>query len=170
MSRETSRRLQQVMAAVDQMGEQATGAVLVAQQVAAMTKEQEGASESMVGAVLTMAEVADSNAVASAQIAASIEEQSTIVERVSSSVQALAELAQNLQETVGGLNPGSTLVCPRFTRCPVRSQFLTDPELSARNYVNHFCKSDFETCERKRLGDAGFAIPPGLLPDGYYSA
>ncbi len=106
LSKEIGGRLQQVMAAMDDMRAEAAHAAVVARQVATMTEEQQGASTAMVGAVNGMATVAESNATASEEIAASIEEQVASIEEVSHSAQALAELAQSLRQTISGFNLG----------------------------------------------------------------
>jgi methyl-accepting chemotaxis protein len=170
LSQETGRRLQQVMAAMAQMWEQATHVAAVAQQVTTTTKEQEGVSESMVGAVSSMAQVAENNALATTQIAASLKQGSATIEQVSSSAQVLAGLAQSLQKTVSSFRLSSGLTCPSFARCLFCLRYSTDPGLSNQAYVTRYCKGDFEACERKRLTDAGTPAPPNLLPDGSYLA
>jgi len=170
LSKETGRRLQQVMAAMAQMRDQATDVAAIAQQVATMTKEQEDASESMVGALYSMAQVAENNAAASTEIAASIKQRVATIEQVSCSAQALAELAQGLQQTTSSFGLASGLVCPSFARCTLRIRFFTDPELSKRAYMTRYCKGDFEACGIKKLGGAGEPVPLNLLPDGSYLA
>jgi methyl-accepting chemotaxis protein len=168
LSKETGRRLQQVMAAMGQMRDQAAGTALVAQQVALMTREQESASDSMVDAVQTIAQLAEGNAMASSQIATSVEHQVTTIEGVSRSVESLAKLASGLQETVSGLDLGSSRICPRFTRCLIRGRLATDLELAQQGYITRYCRTGFLECTRKELLDAGVTVPPNLLPDGSY--
>jgi methyl-accepting chemotaxis protein len=170
LNKETGRLLQQVMAAMAQMRDQATGVAAVAQQVTTMTKEQQEASESMVGALYSMAQVAENNAAASTEIAASLNQRVAAIEQVSSSAQALAALDQGLQQTTLSFGFASGLVCPSFAGCPLRIRFFTDPELSKRAYMTRYCRGDFKACGRQKLGGAGEPVPLNLLPDGSYLA
>jgi len=166
LSKETGRRLQEVMAAIDQMQKEASHVVTISGQVSLMTGEQQTASEAMVQAVNSIAMIADSNAAAGEQIAASIEQQAASVEQVSQTAKMLAELAGSLLQTTANFSLESGLVCPRFSKCTIRPLLLTDPDSSRQRHIWRYCRGDFESCQRKQRLDANETPPPTLLPDG----
>jgi len=163
-SQEIGRRLQEVVVATSEMRDRAADLAGVTQQVAAMTKGQEEASESMVSAVNGMAMVADDNAAATEEIAAAIEEQVASMEQVSHSAQALAELAQSLQQTTSIFAEKPVPVCPYLTTCPLFTNYPTE----VPKYISQYCNGNFAACERQKRREAGQQVPPTLLPDGQY--
>lgn len=101
LSKEISKRLEQVLLTIAGAQSEATRSASLAQEVEAATAEQRQATEAMVQAMNQIANVADANAAASEQISASVEEQVASIEEVSSSVQALARLIANLEQDEG---------------------------------------------------------------------
>jgi methyl-accepting chemotaxis protein len=109
LSKETGRRLQEVIATIAQMQREASHVATIAEQMALMTGEQQTASEAMVQVVNSVATVGEGNAAASKQIAASIEQQAASVEQVSQSAKTLAELAGGLLQITTSFNLDSGL-------------------------------------------------------------
>jgi len=136
----------------------------LAEEVAAMTVEQEHASEAMVSAVSDIAVVAERNAIATEQIAAAVEEQLSSVEQVASSTERLHGIAGDLQSTISEHLSDMRALCPKLSDCPIFENLCCEDEDDA--FIEQYCIGDFAECARKVLADAGEQAPPTLMPDG----
>lgn len=110
LSQEIGEKLDDVLAAMEEMQAGTTLALSLTQQVATMTGEQEKASAAMVEAVKGMAAVAEENAAATEEIAASSEGQVASIEQVADSAQVLVEVVNDLRHIVSGFTTPADLV------------------------------------------------------------
>ncbi|MBU0511030.1 MAG: methyl-accepting chemotaxis protein [Chloroflexi bacterium] len=164
LSHEIGAQLVDVLTSMEEMQTGTMQTLTLTRQVNIMTGEQERASADMVEAVNGIASVTERNAAATEQIAASIEEQAASIVQVTISAQILAEVANGLRQIVSKIASTSILICPNLTGCPIFERLAAaDVE---HNFIQQYCKGDFEACQRKRLKDAGESVPLSLLPDG----
>ncbi len=164
LRQEIEEQLENVLTIMEDMQASTTHTLSLTREVDAMTKEQEIASANMVEAVNGIASVTEENAAATEQIAASIEEQAASIDQVTNSAQILAEVANGLQQIVSRFATTSNLICPNLTVCSIFEHLIAED--AEHNYIQHYCKGDFEACQRKQIQDAGEPVPPSMLPDG----
>ncbi len=170
LSQEIRAKSEEVLASMDEMQEGTARTLSQTQQVVAMTEDQQKASSAMVRAVNGMAAVTEENAATTEQIAVSIEEQVASIEQVSHSAQTLAEIANGLRQTVFRFADDPYSSCPNIVICPLYDQLIAGDSGIDQDYVERYCKGDFEKCKRKQLIDAGQLVPATLLPDGMHLA
>ena len=136
----------------------------LARQVAAMTAEQEQASEAMVSAVNSIAAVAERNAVATEQIAAAVEEQLSSVEQVAQSTERLNGIAGDLESIISEHLSGIGALCPHLSDCSIFEDLCCEDMDDA--FIARYCAGNFSECARKVRKDAGEHVLQTLMPDG----
>jgi methyl-accepting chemotaxis protein len=167
---EVQRSLAPVLASTAAVQQETRRSQTLAGQVAAMTVQQELASDAMVAAVGGIAVVAEHNAVATDEIAASVEEQLASIEQVASSTHLLSDVAQSLRDIIRRqlvmINEwdGEKRLCPHLVDSPVFLDLCFED--ASNELILQYCLGAHEACARRQLRKAGEPVPSNLRPDG----